>query len=263
MTPPRSSPSATSATPAPSTKRARPGARRRTGDMKRVCRTGATRLVVYRPDFAGTNRANAAVWGVGDELDRSSPRWRPRISLRTLSRHWQAGRQRHVASARLAGSRIPTATSCTSTRCKLEPPSRSMLLSKSWRNGRNALSPDGDWHEPWPAGRRSRTRLTSRNQSVAAMSLAQPAGGVMTAQATRAPLLPLGSVTWSSALAWMTKADPSASASAARLAPDRTSDSLTAPLAATDRLGRSPACDPCGLLSPCWRCAGFQCTPRW
>jgi catechol 2,3-dioxygenase-like lactoylglutathione lyase family enzyme len=30
--------------------------------------TGATRLVVYRSDHAGTNRANAVVWGVGDDL---------------------------------------------------------------------------------------------------------------------------------------------------------------------------------------------------
>ena len=34
-----------------------------------VYRTGATRLIVYRSDFAGTNRANAVVWGVGDSLD--------------------------------------------------------------------------------------------------------------------------------------------------------------------------------------------------
>ena len=34
-----------------------------------VYRTGATRLVVYRSEYAGTNRANAAVWGVGDDLD--------------------------------------------------------------------------------------------------------------------------------------------------------------------------------------------------
>lgn len=32
-------------------------------------RTGGTKLVVYRSDHAGTNRANAVVWGVGDELD--------------------------------------------------------------------------------------------------------------------------------------------------------------------------------------------------
>ncbi|QPQ54825.1 VOC family protein [Allosphingosinicella flava] len=32
-------------------------------------RTGATRLVVYRSEFAGTNKANAVVWGVGDEFD--------------------------------------------------------------------------------------------------------------------------------------------------------------------------------------------------
>ena len=32
-------------------------------------RTGTTRLIVYRSDHAGTNRANAVVWGVGDALD--------------------------------------------------------------------------------------------------------------------------------------------------------------------------------------------------
>lgn len=33
-------------------------------------RTGDTSLVVYRSEFAGTNKANAVVWGVGDEIDR-------------------------------------------------------------------------------------------------------------------------------------------------------------------------------------------------
>jgi catechol 2,3-dioxygenase-like lactoylglutathione lyase family enzyme len=32
-------------------------------------RTGATRLVVYRSDHAGTNAANAVVWSVGEDLD--------------------------------------------------------------------------------------------------------------------------------------------------------------------------------------------------
>jgi catechol 2,3-dioxygenase-like lactoylglutathione lyase family enzyme len=33
--------------------------------------TGNTRLVVYEsPDAAGTNQANAVVWGVGDEIDK-------------------------------------------------------------------------------------------------------------------------------------------------------------------------------------------------
>lgn len=35
----------------------------------RVYRTGATRLIVYESEFAGTNRANAVVWGVGADLD--------------------------------------------------------------------------------------------------------------------------------------------------------------------------------------------------
>ena len=34
-----------------------------------VYRTGATRLVVYQSEFSGTNRANAVVWGVGDDID--------------------------------------------------------------------------------------------------------------------------------------------------------------------------------------------------
>ena len=34
-----------------------------------VYRTGATRLVVYQSEYAGTNRANAVVWGVGGDLD--------------------------------------------------------------------------------------------------------------------------------------------------------------------------------------------------
>lgn len=32
-------------------------------------KTGATGLVVYRSDFAGTNQANAVVWGVGDAIE--------------------------------------------------------------------------------------------------------------------------------------------------------------------------------------------------
>lgn len=32
-------------------------------------RTGNTSLVVYQSEFAGSNKANAAVWGVGDEID--------------------------------------------------------------------------------------------------------------------------------------------------------------------------------------------------
>jgi catechol 2,3-dioxygenase-like lactoylglutathione lyase family enzyme len=32
-------------------------------------RTGNTALVVYKSDFAGTNQANAVVWGVGDAIE--------------------------------------------------------------------------------------------------------------------------------------------------------------------------------------------------
>ena len=31
--------------------------------------TGDTSLVVYTSEFAGTNKANAVVWGVGEEID--------------------------------------------------------------------------------------------------------------------------------------------------------------------------------------------------
>lgn len=34
-----------------------------------VFKTGATSLVVYQSEHAGTNKANAVVWGVGDEID--------------------------------------------------------------------------------------------------------------------------------------------------------------------------------------------------
>ena len=33
-----------------------------------VYRTGDTSVVVYKSDFAGTNKANAVVWDVGDEI---------------------------------------------------------------------------------------------------------------------------------------------------------------------------------------------------
>jgi catechol 2,3-dioxygenase-like lactoylglutathione lyase family enzyme len=32
-------------------------------------RTGNTRLVVYRSDYAGTNQANAVAWGVGEDIE--------------------------------------------------------------------------------------------------------------------------------------------------------------------------------------------------
>ncbi len=34
-----------------------------------VLRTGDTSLVVYRSDVAGTNKANAVVWSVGDDIE--------------------------------------------------------------------------------------------------------------------------------------------------------------------------------------------------
>ena len=38
-------------------------------DMVMEFKTGKTGLVVYKSDFAGTNKANAVVWGVGDEIE--------------------------------------------------------------------------------------------------------------------------------------------------------------------------------------------------
>jgi catechol 2,3-dioxygenase-like lactoylglutathione lyase family enzyme len=32
-------------------------------------RTGSTSLIVYESEFAGTNKANAVVWSVGEEID--------------------------------------------------------------------------------------------------------------------------------------------------------------------------------------------------
>ena len=43
-------------------------------------RTGDTSLIVYRSDFAGTNKANAVVWGVGDEIDAIVADLRRRVS---------------------------------------------------------------------------------------------------------------------------------------------------------------------------------------
>lgn len=39
------------------------------GDEVLTFRTGNTALTVYRSDFAGSNRANAVVWDVGDEIE--------------------------------------------------------------------------------------------------------------------------------------------------------------------------------------------------
>lgn len=39
------------------------------GDGPLVFKTGKTHLVVYPSEFAGTNQANAVVWGVGDRIE--------------------------------------------------------------------------------------------------------------------------------------------------------------------------------------------------
>ena len=39
------------------------------GGMPLVYKTGRTFLTVYESEYAGTNRANAVVWGVGEDID--------------------------------------------------------------------------------------------------------------------------------------------------------------------------------------------------
>lgn len=39
------------------------------GDAPLVFKTGATHLVVYPSEFAGSNQANAVVWGVGEAIE--------------------------------------------------------------------------------------------------------------------------------------------------------------------------------------------------
>lgn len=39
------------------------------GDQVAMFKTGGTVLCVYPSEFAGTNKANAVVWGVGDEIE--------------------------------------------------------------------------------------------------------------------------------------------------------------------------------------------------
>lgn len=39
------------------------------GPTVAVYRSGSARVVVYESEFAGTNRATSATWGVGDDLD--------------------------------------------------------------------------------------------------------------------------------------------------------------------------------------------------
>ena len=39
------------------------------GEHVAIFRTGKTVICVYPSEFAGTNKANAVVWGVGDEIE--------------------------------------------------------------------------------------------------------------------------------------------------------------------------------------------------
>jgi len=41
----------------------------KSGDDVAIYKTGGTVVCVYVSEFAGTNKANAVVWGVGDEIE--------------------------------------------------------------------------------------------------------------------------------------------------------------------------------------------------
>lgn len=40
------------------------------GEEAIVYQSGSTRLLVYKSEFAGTNKATVATWGVGDDIER-------------------------------------------------------------------------------------------------------------------------------------------------------------------------------------------------
>ena len=88
-------------------------------------RSGSSEIVVYRSQFAGTNKATSATWGVGDELEQI---------VSTLKKagvpfeHYDMpgmtldGDIHRFGEFGAAGSRTPTATSCTSTTADAHPP---------------------------------------------------------------------------------------------------------------------------------------------
>jgi catechol-2,3-dioxygenase len=40
------------------------------GDDVALFESGGTKIIVYKSDYAGTNKATSATWGVGDELEQ-------------------------------------------------------------------------------------------------------------------------------------------------------------------------------------------------
>jgi hypothetical protein len=71
--------------------------------------TGSTSLVVYVSDFAGTNQANAVVWGVGNEIEQIVAD----LSAKGVQFEHYEGTTPVISE--WSGSRIQTETFCTST----------------------------------------------------------------------------------------------------------------------------------------------------
>lgn len=80
-----------------------------------VLRSGASRLVVYESAFAGTNRATAAMWGVGGDLDGIVRDLRaagsPSSITTTCRTRGAKGTSMSPATCGSPGSRTRTATS--------------------------------------------------------------------------------------------------------------------------------------------------------
>src|SRR5262244_3049402 len=89
---------------------------------------------------------------------------------------------------------------------------------------------------------------------------------LITPQAMRAPLLPVGSVFSSSCCAWITRLVPPSpksepAAPLLRVTAGVIASRLPLPAAPITRFGRSPAWEPSGLRRPCLRPVGLKCAP--
>ena len=87
--------------------------------------SGKSTIVVYESQFAGTNKATSATWGVGDELDSIVSTLKKKGV--PFEHYDMPGRRSMATSTNSAisaphGSRTPTATSFTSTANNCRPP---------------------------------------------------------------------------------------------------------------------------------------------
>ena len=68
-------------------------------DGAAIYTSGASRILVYQSEYAGTNKATAATWAVGDQLDAVVDDLRGKgVTLRALrrpARHDETGRHPH------------------------------------------------------------------------------------------------------------------------------------------------------------------------